>query len=106
MRNATIQPRMKQDSKEIQVEFEKGKFWSLTLPGTLHKDRQGANAKKDILMVTLREPQVEKLVSLGMECNLILGKNDNITGRLEKISSGSGFIHLEIMATNSILARK
>jgi len=94
----------KTSTKEIQVEFEKGKFWALTLPGLLHQPANSGNERK--LLVTLQQTQAEKLITCGMECNLIMGKENAIPGILEKVSIDNDTIRLEVTPTGVAQVRQ
>jgi len=82
--------------EEVLVEFEKGKYWSLTLPAHW-QGKSVSNAKDEGLFhVTVAEAKAGELINRGMECHLSFGQNHRVAGKVKRISADYNGVNLEI----------
>ena len=84
--------------EEVLLEFEKGRYWSLTLPAHWQGKAMTNVSEQGLFHVTVMEAKARELINQGMECHLSFGENQRVAGRVESISASDKGFSLEIKA--------
>jgi hypothetical protein len=88
--------------KEVLVEFEKGKYWSLTLPAHWQGRSVRSARNEGLFHVTVTETRAGELINCGMECHVFFGQNYRVAGRVERIFADTDCVSLEIITQKEL----